>query len=349
MAAVEHVATEGSSDRSVRDDILASIKEVEDRETPPEPETRTRDEGGRFIAQEPANKEKAPAITEPEPEPAREEAQVSTPPAAIPQAQVPFAAAPASWSNGAKAKWNALDADLRAEIAKREADVHKGFTKMDEERAFAKDMQRVIAPYEAIIRSTGASVPAVLQNVLNTVYVLRTADVQTKAQALRQVCEQYGVDPALLSQSPQIDPALSATQQRLAQLEQQLQQQTQAQHEAVEQEIASAIQAFGQDPKHPHFNAVQVEMGALMQAGRAATLDEAYDMAIWARPDLRAQLQAEQSAQQRQQATQKVQQARAKAVSVRGGPGGYQAPAPKANASVRDDLEAAFEEARGRI
>ena len=347
MAAVEtEVETEvQSSDRSVRDEILASMKEVEEREadTPEEKPVVARAPDGKFAKVEDSE------TPEQKPEPEKTEAQVEPATASSAQAQASFTAAPSSWSNAAKAKWGALDPELRSEIAKREADVHKGFTKMDEERAFAKEMNRVLAPYEAIIRSTGSTPAGVVQSTLNTIYVLRTADPATKAAAIAKVCEQYGVDLSLVSQPPQIDPALSATQHRLAQLEQQLQQQTQMQQQAAENEVLSQIQAFGQDAKHPHFNAVQIEMGALMQAGRAQTMDEAYEMAIWARADLRGELLAAQAAQQRAQAAQKTQKARAKAVSVRGGPGGFQPVTSKPGATVREDLEAAFEEARGRI
>jgi hypothetical protein len=343
MAAVEEGATP-EVESSVRDDILASIKEVEARETEetPEPikESKPRDESGRFAPK---------TETESPPEPAREEPQAPEIPAAVPQTQTAFTAAPGSWSNAAKGKWAALDPDLRAEITKREADVHRGFTKMDEERAFAKEMQRVVAPYEALMRAAGAKPADVIQNTLNTVYVLRTADAATKAAAIARVCEQYGVDLSLVSQPQQIDPALSATQNRLAQLEQQLQQQTFERQQAAENEVLSQIQAFGQDAKHPHFNAVQIEMGALMQAGRAENMEQAYEMAVWTRPDLRAEFQAAEAAQLKAQTAQKAQKARAKGSSVRGGPGGYQAAPSKPNATVREDLESAFEEARGRI
>lgn len=336
-AAESEVATDiQSSDRSVRDELIASFKEVEDRES--EPTERARDDSGKFARSEPVEDN---AI-----EPAPEDTRTPIPTEVVPS----VSPAPSSWSNAAKAKWNALDPELRGEIAKREADVHKGFTKMDEERAFAKEVQKAVQPYEAVIRAAGSTVPQAIQSVLNTAYILRTADPATKARALAQVAQEYGVDLSQLSQSPQ-DPALTATQQRLAQLETQLRQQTQSQQEAAQSEVLSAIQAFSQDPKHPHFQAVQAHMGALMQAQEAKTMDEAYDMAIWARPDLRATLLASQQAEQaaKQQKVQKAQQARTKSTSVRGGPGGYQAPPANPKASVREDLEAAFAESRSRI
>jgi len=50
------------------------------------------------------------------------------------------------------------------------------------------------------------------------------------------------------------------------------------------------IGQFGKDPKHEHFEAVRQEMGRLIQAGSAQTLQDAYDKAFWSLPETRAQL-----------------------------------------------------------
>jgi hypothetical protein len=349
MAELEDVATQTESsdapEKTLREELEASVEAIEERETG----ERARGPDGKFVsakADEPvevkADKAEKPAIS------VQTEQVEPSAPANVPSLAPNLAAAPSSWSNAAKAKWAALDPDLRAEIGKREADVHKGFTKMDEERAFAKQMQQVVAPYEAVIRAAGTSVPAAVQSVLNTAYILRTADPATKAQAIRQVCEQYGIDIGSLSQQQNVDPALSATQQRLAQLEQQLQQQTNAQAQAAQFEVQSAIDTFAQDPKHVHFEHVKTQMGALMQSGAAQSLDDAYDMAVWARPDLRAALLAEHRQQQQAADAQKAKQARAKGVSVRGGPGGTPT-VSTSDRSLREELEANMAAASGRI
>jgi len=61
-------------------------------------------------------------------------------------------------------------------------------------------------------------------------------------------------------------------------------------------------------------------MAALLQANRAADLDQAYDMAIWARPDLRASLLQQERKTAETEATQKAQQQRSQAAgsSLRG-------------------------------
>jgi len=326
--------------------LMAAKEEVESRQEEPKVETikpePVRDEHGKFASPEP----KEPIAKDPPQElqslPEKIPPEVSAAPSFVP--------APNSWSNPAKAKWAAVDPDIRAEILKRETDIARGMSKVDEERAFAKEMQRTLAPYEASIRAAGTTPLAAVQSVMNTAYILQTADPVTKAHAIAQVIRQYGIDLNLVSQQPE-NPQVTALQQRIAQLEGATQQQTQLQRQAEENQVMAAIDAFGKDPKNKYFQSVQADMGQLIGSGYAGTLEQAYEAAIWARPDIRAQQLADQQQElkAKQEAAAKAQKARIKGSSVRGGPGGAPAPTINPNPSVRQDLEAAFEEARGRI
>lgn len=369
------VETEVEAPSSVRDDLLAAMKEHEEPEVPAGAPERTRDESGRFAAKE-KDDASAPAreadtggkqpvraatgsaaatgegatatagnVAEPHP--------ATGPGAASGVQPTDVAAAPSSWTNAAKAEWAKVPASARSEIAKREQEIHREFTKRDDERNFGRELKQVVAPYEAIIRAAGSTPQAAIADVLNTAYILRTADPLTKARTMAQVIQQYGVDLRLAAQGQQqnIDPTVAALQQELAQLKGQWSQQQEQARAQVEQEVLTTVEAFGQDPKHPHFKAVSAHMGALMQAGQAKDMEEAYEMAVWARPDIRGQLQAAQTAQAAAQTQnrQKAQNARAKGVSVRGGPGGYTPPTTNPNASVRESLMAAMTEVNERL
>lgn len=367
-AAEQVVATETqSSERSIRDELLAARDEIEQRnkaeeaqeatgeEAEPQAEpapARVRDERGRFASEsQPVvadEQQPEPAAVVPEAEKPAVEA-VERPNEAVPQ----VIAAPPSWSNTAKAKWNELPQEVRAEIAKREADVHKGFTKMDEERSFGRELQKVMAPYEPLIRAEGGTHAGAVQQLLNTAYVLRTADPITKARLIADTCQRFGVDLSLLGnaqQPQQIDPQVATLQQELAQLKGFLTQQQQAEQQRLFNETLQSINAFKADPAHPYFDVVHDRMVELLNGGAAKDLAQAYETAVWERPDLRQQLLAKQAQPQAQQGSRlKAEKARTKAVSVRGGAGGVQPVAPNPNASVREDLEAAFREAAGRV
>jgi len=372
-AAEQAVATETeSSERSIRDELLAARDEIEQRnkaaEGEAEPESpvsakgeetestaearaaRVRDERGRFAPVADG------AVEAPE-QPGTVAAPVAAePPADKPAEAVPqVIAAPPSWSNTAKAKWNELPTEVRAEIAKREADVHKGFTKMDEERAFGRELQKIMAPYEPLIRSEGGTHATAVQQLLNTAYILRNGDPLTKARVMAETCQRFGVDFSVLGnaqQPQQVDPQVATLQQELAQLKGYISQQQQSEQARIEQDALQTVEAFKSDPAHAYFDAVQGRMAELLTSGVAKDLSQAYETAVWERPDLRQQLLAKQAQPQatgQNVSRLKAEKARTKAVSVRGGAGGVQPTAPNPNASVREDLEAAFREASGRI
>jgi len=78
---------------------------------------------------------------------------------------------------------------------------------------------------------------------------------------------------------------------------------TAAQQKSRMQQVQNQIAEFqaakdeAGNPVHPHFETVQNEMARLIQAGVAGDLKDAYDKAVWANPDLRAQqLEAERKA-----------------------------------------------------
>jgi hypothetical protein len=385
MGAAEQ-AVEAEVQSSVRDDLMAAFKEhSEEAEAPEDKSAPARDESGRFAAKDPKDDAEQAGRADPVVDKSRGPAGKSAPADAEGASSVPAAigtatpagatqpagagastvspdvtAAPQAWSLAAKAKWAELPAEIRSEINRRETDMHKGMTRMDDERQFARAMHQAVQPYEAIMRSEGLNAPSYVGNVLNVAYTLRTADPLTKARTLASLAQTFGVDMNLLGPSQQqtSDPVVAALQQEVAQMRSaSQQQQEQARQEAADraqqeqQKIEQAISAFASDPKHPHFPSVMTHMGALMQGGQAKDMEEAYQMATWARPDIRAQIQAAEVANQQAEAAkrQRAQVARTKGASVRGGPGGSPQATPNPNASVREDLEAAIAEARGRV
>jgi hypothetical protein len=94
--------------------------------------------------------------------------------------------------------------------------------------------------------------------------------------------------------------------------------------------------------------AVRMEMAA--KAGRAVTLQEAYDSECWANPDVRTILQKRQQAEAAKAQTASTQQARIAASSVKSNPstGASSNGASKANGSYRDMVAAAWDTLEGR-
>lgn len=341
----EVVATEPveTTEPSLREQIDATAREISDRD---------RDEKGRFAAKATEQAEDTPVKPAPQAKEALPEVQPHQAAQEPPQRPT---LAPNAWSNAAKAAWVNADPVLKAEIAKREADVHREFTRQDADRNFGKQLKTVIDPYLSIIQAEGGEPVRAVRDLLETAKQLRTADPQTKAQLIGTVCRQYGVDLGLIGvqgqQNQTIDPNVQALYTRIQQLEGKL---GQREAEALNQEQAhyqSSIAAFAADPAHEHFEAVKPAMAALLSGGQAKDLQEAYEMALWSRPDTRSSLIAQQQqaaeAKRVADAKAKADAARRAGGSVIGSPGIGQTTDPRAgNRSIGDELRAAMAQHR---
>lgn len=257
-------------------------------------------------------------------------------------------AAPPSWSAPAKAKFSTLDPVLQNEILKREKEVHQKFTAMDEERGLGKSIKEASAPYEAIIRAEGGDAVKAFKDFLNHAYLLRTASPQQKGQMLLQIAQRYGAD-LRVNPNQQVNPEVQQLQKTVQQLQWEREQERLNQQQQTQATIQAQIEAFSAKPENVHFETVKADMAALLSGGRAKDLQEAYDMAVWARPDIRSTLLqaqvAEAEAKKRQEAQAKVAAARKAGSSVVGSPGVTPSALP-ADRSLRDELRANLAAAR---
>lgn len=350
-------AGEGKPERSLRDQIEDARAQVAEKAE------RTRDDQGRF-AREKAAKEKADstanatdAIVKPGVQAPQAQNAAATDPNAPAQPERPTLA-PNAWSAAAKAAWVNADPVLKQEIARREADVHKEFTRQDTERNLGLQFKKAAEPYAALIQQEGGNPIKGFQNYLETARILRSGDPQTKVQLVRQMCQQFGIDlgltqntdPNLQHQQPQrqaIDPNTQRLYTRLSQLESVLNSQQANAQNREQTELQANIQAFASNPKHEHFEAVKPAMAALLQSGQAQSLEEAYDAALWMRPDIRSSLiansMAEQQAKRVADAKAKADAARRAGGSISGSPGnGFRADPQAGNRSLREEIEASL-------
>jgi DNA gyrase/topoisomerase IV subunit B len=122
--------------------------------------------------------------------------------------------------------------------------------------------------------------------------------------------------------------------------------------QAVNSEVEafrSKLDANGQ-PAFPHFETVNGLMAAILSAGNATTLEEAYQLAVKAHPETSKAIeqQAQAAAQAAEDKRRKAEAARRKSGSLRTGAGSPTVANGK-DRSIRDELKAAWDDARGRI
>jgi hypothetical protein len=362
-----------AAENSVRDDIEAAIKEHAEVETPevetpvveatpdkPEPEQtqeRTRDEKGRFVAKDTAE----PGTKDLESDPkslatvsvAPSAGQATAAPEQSEKEQAPSLAPPNGWSAEAKAKWHELSPEIMAAVQKREQDIAKFTSTRDEHASFGKEVYQTVQPYLAQIQAEGGTPTSAIKSLLNTAYVLRTGSPEQKRQLLLQTAAQFGVDLGTPQAQPGAVPGLETLQQRLDRLEHERQQERAAEQNRLQAEVQTEIETFAADPKHPHYEAVKGHMSALIAQGLAKDLQDAYDQAVWARPDTRATLAAQQRAEEEQkrraEAKQRAEDAKRKNVSITGGPGNTAAASAPGGRSIREELLAASAAVSGGV
>lgn len=328
--------TESVSD-DVRADVAAAFKAHAEPETK-EPEIaaageedetakadRLRDERGRFTKAEEAAQAAAPTVTDADP------AQVK------PAQQSSAVEPPTSWSADAKAEWQKLSPALQQAVAKREAEMSSGQQRWSEEK---RNLEETLAPLRAAAQSRGIDERTGLNRLLAADQYLR----RDPQGAIAWLAKSYGVDLSKLASNPQpqADPALVQLHQEVSTLKSTLEQQRAAETEA-------SINSFKEGKEH--FDTVRVAMGRLMMAGEAATMQEAYDKACWANPDIRAKLIAGQTAAETaaRQAKEReaAEKARKGAISINGSPSGTVQPPKQDYETVEDAVRAAFRQHTG--
>lgn len=296
----------------------------------------------------------------PEPEQPRDEQgkyasaqQGPNPPLATEPIEQPEIKAPSSWKTEAKQAYikaergEALTPQeikiLTAEANRRESDFLKGIEEFKGHAHRARAFEQAIAPYAQNIHQLGLDAPQAIQRLLHADHTLRNSDPVTKAQYLQSLAHEYGIELNLAQQPSNIDPQTQYLMNQLNELRQtqqmwqnslQQQEQTKANHELAQ---------FATADKE-HFDAVRNDMADLLESGKAQSLQDAYEMAIWMRPDIRQTLIERQQTEARRQQEEQArnQRARAASVSVRGSSPTSSSSQTVAG-SLRDILEAQFD------
>ena len=275
-------------------------------ETAPEPEGRARDESGKFVAK--AEKEPPQPIE----------------PAPPPEVEVPQVKAPSGWRKEAQAayikaaKGEALAPEeislLVKEAEKRESDFHNGIKEWKTHSERAKQYEAALAPYKDHLQSLGVDAPTAISALMKADYTLRRSDPATKAAYFQQLAREYGIE---FNPNGEVQPVDQTTQYLMQQINDLRGAVSQWQNTyQVEQQKASLQQIERFSVDKPHFDAVREDMAILLEAGKANDLQEAYDMAVWMRPDIRQTLIEAQKVEAQKKAMEQINANRVKAASV---------------------------------
>lgn len=309
----------------------------------PEPTSegeRARDEQGRFAKDAKAAKDAAVPTVKDAPKVAQPKAVAPKTDAAVAPAQhnavAQPIAPPSNWKGAAKVKWDLLPEPVRKEIS-------EDYTRLSQTEARLQRLDATIGPDRAqALAATYGTVEQGIQSLLSI------SDMATKNPTgfILWFAQQRGVNLAQMAGQPQAaqqapQQASDPVMQKVSALEAMLNGFVQQQHGAQTQGLQSEIDRFSSDPSHPYFNDVRPDMAALIQAGRAKDLQQAYDMAIWAHPDIRSSLIENQAREKSSQQSATAQQARNASVSVSGSPAGSKVPSDEPDETLEQTLRRA--------
>jgi hypothetical protein len=227
--------------------------------------------------------------------------------------------APKHWPKEEQDIFNAWNANVQHQVMDRYKAMEGDYTKKTQALSKYKKrneaLDEIYGPFKDDFQRAGMDEVAATRQLLAAHDYLRTQP----QQALQWLAKNYGVDLKAVNDDTAIedeyaDPQMKAMQQQIAQLQGTIQNQQQQAQNMQKQEVQTLIDNFqtAKDEdgnlKHPHFEAVQNQMAALVGSGQAKDIAEAYDMAVFANPTTRAKVLEEQAKQKEEQAKKETQQ-----------------------------------------
>ena len=272
---------------------------------------RAREENtGKFASENKDAPQDRPAKVERPEKTVPEPAQVPTKAATSESAKVPQASAgaPAALSKEVKAIWDTLPDVVRNDIIKRESDTAKGVEQLQQRY---RPIDEALSPYRPLLQQHGKTEGEAIRMLFGWHNALANPDPRAKAQAFQALAQSHGFDLSTLAPratgQPQQQPTdphdpraaiQSMVQQALQGYMAPLDQRVSAWEQRMQQEQQAKVNSdIGEFSKgKPYFEKVRTAMGQIMSAGYATSLEDAYNKATWADPEIRAEMQAADNA-----------------------------------------------------
>ena len=304
---LKELMTEEDSGDDLRNELMSAMKTVEETgDAEKQSPTDTSKEGaGEEVAKDP----ESPKAGDPESGESDGEEEKK------PEPLLKEDKAPQSWSPAAREKWNQIPDDLRKEIIRREEAAAVGVRQLNERFAPAVKFVESLGPILQEARNAGIEPTGYISSVMQTEHALRTADTKGKFNVLLSLADQYGVPlreiiNASVGQEV-LQKGAQPGQQQMAlppELVQELEENRRWRREQEGSRVQSEIVSFSNGKEF--FEDVRGQMADLLQSGVAEDLNDAYDKACWADPNIRKVLiERERQGQQRTDISQRQQAA----------------------------------------
>lgn len=302
MLSEENGATPEPEEKSIDETLRETLAEIQARgDAEIKDDEPKRDESGKFAPKEPDEEKPDDDAIAREPSEPVESARP----------------APNTWKKEVAEKWATLPAEVQAEVERREADFHRGIEQYRVKAQFGESIERAMLPYAQTLRQLNVTPDRAVSELLAADHRLRYGTPEEKRASIVELAAQYGIPLGgqEATEQTQIDPQIIALRNQMGQMRGWIEQQNQAAQQREQDALNSEIQRFRADPGHGHFDQVKGHMAALLQAGQAKDLQDAYDQAIYANPATR-QAMLKQQAEAERKAKAEVAAAAKKAASA---------------------------------
>lgn len=223
---------------------------------------------------------------------------------AAPEPAKPAIEAPQSLPDDVKKVWATLPPEVQQVWAKRESEATQKITTDGQRIKALSSFEEALAPFQARLQQVQAPPHEYVRR-------LAAADQMLASDPLRgiqEVARLYGID-LRQAVTGQPDPS-SALHSKIHELETRLSEREKADEQARLSAANQQIEQFKKD--RPYFDEAVDMMDKLIRSGAAKGLDDAYDMAINAHPEIRAKRDTEAKAAAEKKA---AEEAKAKAAA----------------------------------
>lgn len=234
-------------------------------------------------------------------------------PAELPTEQVDTRA-PSSWRKEAQAEFAKLPPLIKEEVLRREESIHKGIEQYKGLAQRGQAYEEVAQPYAPLLQQLGVQPQEAFRALLNAESQLRNGSPAQKAQMTLKLISDYGIDRDAVLQAlqsgelPQVDPAYQRLEQEVQSIKSQQAERERMERARESEALNSEIARFSQGKEH--FEAVRDDMAALIQVGKAKTLEEAYQKAIRLNDEVWNAVQAKQRAAEQAELAKRAKEAK---------------------------------------
>lgn len=209
--------------------------------------------------------------------------------------------APKTWSKDAIADWATIPDRAKQEILKREEDMFRGLEQYRGAAEVGRAYDSVVEPYRQILTAEGVDPVQLFQSFAGNHYILARGTPEQKLGLAANLLSSYNIDLIQLADyignTVPTDPAIAALQAEIAELKKGQTQVQTRETEATRSRIEAEVEAFASDPKNVYFSELVDDISKLMASGAAASLQQAYDTAVYANPVTRGKEQARLTAE----------------------------------------------------